>query len=327
MSWEKQAWQEGQDDDNSWQDDNNSWQDNSWWQDDSWQDNSWQDNSWQDDSCWQDETWQDNSWQDETWKKDSASSESWKDSGSWQRQDDQQESEDWSHQKLPRQSGASGSGQGGKKPHASRGHGSLENLNARNRREIKRWRDDKSELAKARFTIEKQEDLIDILRGTLWCEEDKTNELTERAESLKSTMLEMADTIQEMSGQVDELHEQFVASMKSRMKAEAKVSELQRELKEHRSLNTLQMGSKDRELKDMQAKLDEQNAQHNQSLDSLHADFNRYQAGQHVSTSCVGLIIKIVDVFDSFMTTRGARRLQERPSRCRKSRRPLALLI
>ena len=110
------------------------------------------------------------------------------------------------------------------------------------------------------------------------------------------------------------------------MKAEAKVSELQRELKEHRSLSTLQMGSKDRELKDMQAKLDEQNAQHNQSLDSLHADFNRYQAGQHVSTSCVGLII-IVDVFDSFMTTRGARRLQESPWRCRKTRRLALLLI
>ena len=255
---------------------------------------AWEKPGWQEENAWQQtNSWQEkNSWQDDSWqnrKKDSASSKSWKDSGSWQWQDDQQESEDWSHQKLPRQSGASASsrqGQGSKKPHGNRQHGSLENAkNARDRRELKRWRDDKSELEKARYTIQKQEDLIDTLRGYVWCEEDKTQELTERVASLKSTMFEMADTIQEMSGQVDELHEQSVESMRSRMKAEANVSELQQELKTQRSLSTVEIGSKDRELEGMQAKLDEQDAEQKHRLDSLHADFKRYQAGQHASTS------------------------------------------
>ena len=251
---------------------------------------TWQDNSWQETNSWPETnscSWQEtNSWSwqgGDSWPEDDSWQESWRDSGSgqqsgasssWQRQDDSASS---------RRDG-------------SRGHGSLENLNARNRREIKRWRDDKSELERARYTIQQQEDLIDILRGTLWCEEDKTEELTERAASLKSTMLEMADTIQEMSGQVEEmsgqveeLRAQSVESMRERMKAEEKVSQLQRELRRLRSESTLEMGAKDRELKDLQAQLEEHSAVQRERHESLCADFKRYQAGQHASTSCVGL--------------------------------------
>lgn len=280
MSWERQGWQG----ENPWQEDpwqeenwqNNSWHDDSWQdQDDSWQDqgHSWQDqdNSWQDqDNSWQD----DSSCRDETWK---ASSKSWKDSGSWQWQDE-----------LPQQGGASassqgnghGNGNGSKKPKSKRGHGSLEDVNARNRREIRRWRDDKHELEKARYTIQQQEDLIDNLRGMVWCEEDATQELTERAESLQNTMFEMADTIREMSEQVDALKEEAVDSMRSRMKAEGRVAQLQQELKKQRTLSTLEVSSKDQDLKDMQAKLDAQDAEQSYRLDSLHKDFKRYQAGR-----------------------------------------------
>ena len=166
-----------------------------------------------------------------------------------------------------------GSGRG-RTWNGNRGHSSLDNLNARDRREILQWRKDKDELEKLRFEKEKQDDHAQNLEGIIWCMEDKEEELQKQIGAQQGILFQMSCNLKSMDEKATSLHTEKVELMKNRMAAESRALALSGELQKQGK----EMVVKDAELQSTQESLKEKQAAHDEQLKCLLADFHTYQA-------------------------------------------------
>ena len=274
-------------------------------------------------SSWQAWTWYDNDDQKQSSTWDHNQVEAEEERSSWGRSDGAEASPAQGWQRREQHDGQKGHGRGpgrgpgrghdrkgsgrGRTWNGNRGHGSLDNLNARDRREIQQWRKDKDELEKLRF---QQDDHVQNLEGIIWCMEDKEEELQKQIAAQQGILAQMSCTLKSMDEKATSLHEEKVELMKNRMATESRAllltGQLQKQGKE--------MASKDAELQTLQQSLKEKQAAHDEQLKCLFADFHTYQA--HPGMQELMIVLQLLQpclfeiAFNALARPRRKRRLQ-----------------